>query len=121
MKIENSSGRIKDSKIFQFIKGLAKNGVAIIFIGILVIMAILTKGKSLVFSNIVNIMMQATTIGIVAIGMTLVIIDRGIDLSVGGIAVLSSSIGILFMTKLNVPWYFCILIMLFNRFVNRLN
>jgi ribose transport system permease protein len=113
MKIENSAGQIKDSKIFKLIKGLAKNGVAIIFIGILIIMAILTKGKSLVFSNIVNIMMQATTIGIVAIGMALVIIDRGIDLSVGGIAVLSSSIGILFMTKLNVPWYFCILIMLF--------
>ena len=104
--------RFRDSKVFKPFRKLTNNGVAIIFFGILIIMAILTSGKSITLSNIVNIMMQTTTIGLMAIGMTLVIIDRGIDLSVGGIAALSSAIGITFMVKFHVPWYLCVLIML---------
>jgi inositol transport system permease protein len=92
MQTGKSVGKLFESKFLKPIKSLSKNGVVIIFVGIIIIMAILTRGKSLAFSNITNIMMQATTIGLVAIGMTLVIIDRGIDLSVGGIAALSSAI-----------------------------
>jgi ribose/xylose/arabinose/galactoside ABC-type transport system permease subunit len=96
----------------QFIRGITNNGVAIIFFAIVVILAILTQGKSIKASNIVNIMMQTTVTGLLAIGMTLVIIDRGIDLSVGGVMALSSAVGALCMTKLELPWFLCILIML---------
>ncbi len=112
METGNLVGQSRGSKILKSFKLLSKNGVVVIFVGILLIMAILTGGKSLVFSNVINVMMQATTIGLVAIGMSLVIIDRGIDLSVGGIAALSSSIGIIIMTRYNVPWYLCVLIIL---------
>ena len=93
-------------------KQAASGGVIIIFFIILVLVAILTGGKSIRWSNIVNVLMQSTTIGLMAIGMTLVIIDRGIDLSVGGVAALSSAIGAIFMTQYHVPWMICILVML---------
>jgi len=103
----------RNLKIFNLYKSLTKNGVAFIFIGILAVVGILTGGNSIQPSNLVNILMQTTTTGLMAIGMTLVIIDRGIDLSVGGVAALSSAIGVTFMTKLNVPWIICVLLMLF--------
>lgn len=87
-------------------------GVLIIFVIILVLLAILTGGKSIRWSNIVNVLTQTTTTGLMAIGMTLVIIDRGIDLSVGGVAALSSAIGAICMTQYNLPWFVCVLIML---------
>lgn len=100
------------TKIKNYLVSLSRNGVLIIFLIILVGLAILTQGKSIRVSNIINVMMQSTTIGILAIGMTLVIIDRGIDLSVGGVAALSSAIGAICMTRFNVPWILCVLIML---------
>lgn len=87
-------------------------GVLIIFVIILVLLAILTGGKSIRWSNIVNVLTQTTTTGLMAIGMTLVIIDRGIDLSVGGVAALSSAIGAICMTQYHLPWFVCVLIML---------
>ena len=102
----------RESKLNSFLKKSSKNGVVVIFFVIVLVLAILTKGKSVKPSNIVNIMMQTTTIGLLAIGMTMVIIDRGIDLSVGGVAALSSAIGAICMTRFNLPWLLCIFIML---------
>lgn len=103
---------LRDSKLMKLYKSVTKNGVVIIFVGIVLIVAVLTGGKSIRASNIVNILMQTTTTGLMAIGMTMVIIDRGIDLSVGGIAALSSAVGAICMTRLGVPWIVCVFIML---------
>lgn len=102
----------RESKLKGILKKLTKNGVVIIFFGIVLIIALLTGGKSIKGSNILNVLMQTTTTGLMAIGMTFVIIDRGIDLSVGGIAALSSAIGAICMTQLGVPWILCIIIMM---------
>ncbi len=45
--------------------------------------------------NLVNILNQNATVGIVAVGMTLVIILAGIDLSVGSLLALAGGVGIL--------------------------
>jgi ribose transport system permease protein len=102
----------RNSKLLKVYKSLTKNGVVFIVIAIVAIVAILTGGMSIRPSNIVNILMQTTTTGLMAIGMTMVIIDRGIDLSVGGIAALSSAIGAILMTRTDVPWFVCVIIML---------
>lgn len=99
-------------KAKEVVKKFTINGVAFIFLAIVVILALLTGGKSIRWSNIINILNQTTVIGLLAIGMSLVIIDRGIDLSVGGIAALSSAIGAIFMVKLGLPWILCVFIML---------
>jgi ribose/xylose/arabinose/galactoside ABC-type transport system permease subunit len=83
---------------------LLKSGLLMVFVLIAVILTVLTKGVFLRPSNIINVLVQSTVIGIMAIGMTMVIIDRGIDLSVGGIAVFASSIGAIFMAKFGMPW-----------------
>lgn len=50
--------------------------------------------------NLVNVMRQASYTGIIALGMTFVIISGGIDLSVGSIAAFVASCGVIVMNKL---------------------
>jgi len=63
-------------------------------VGVLVVLAIVgiatTDGQFLTRSNILNILVSASIIGVVTVGMTFVIIGGGIDLSVGALVALSS-------------------------------
>lgn len=67
--------------------------------GLLLVYLMLIMGLSLMsdrfltVSNQINIFRQATINGIVAVGMTLVILTAGIDLSVGSVLALSAVIG----------------------------
>lgn len=58
--------------------------------------------------NIINILLSSATIGLLAIGATLVIGAAGLDLSVGSILALSASVS----AVLNLPWPLAILICL---------
>lgn len=66
----------------DFVRKYAIIGILIAFIGIL---AIMTDGNSIQPINLLNVIRQVAAIGIIAIGMTFVIITLGIDLSVGSI------------------------------------
>lgn len=61
------------------------------FLALILISTVLTFGSPhfLTISNLVNVLQQSTIIAVIAAGMTLVIISRGIDLSVGSIVALS--------------------------------
>jgi ribose transport system permease protein len=50
--------------------------------------------------NLLNILRQVSYTGIIALGMTFVIISGGIDLSVGSLAAFNASVGILFLNYL---------------------
>lgn len=102
----------KNNAFLSGVRKLFKNGVVIIFVIVVALVAILTKGKSLSSSNLMNVLVQTTSIGILAIGMSLVIIDRGIDLSVGGIAAFTAAVGAILMTRYQVPWIACVILML---------
>ena len=71
---------------------LRMNGKTIrrfISIGLIIIMAViftLTTDTFLIFRNITNMLKDSAYLGIIALGMSFVIIGGGIDLSVGGIA-----------------------------------
>jgi ribose transport system permease protein len=67
-----------------------KSGLAITMIVVAVLLSIFTGGLYLSGPNIINIFRQSALNGIVAIGMTFVIITAGIDLSVAGTVVLSA-------------------------------
>lgn len=56
-----------------------------IFFGLILLLTIVTKGKFLTFTNISNIIRQVSIIGIIAYGVTFVIITAGIDLSSGSV------------------------------------
>lgn len=68
---------------------LNKYGILLIFLGICALLAIVTidNGVSifLKFRNIVNVLRQSAVIGIIACGVTFVIITGGIDLSSGSL------------------------------------
>jgi ribose transport system permease protein len=54
-------------------------------------------------SNLFNIGVQSAVVAIIAIGMTMVIITAGIDLSVGSVAALSGVLGAMMVVKYGVP------------------
>ena len=101
---------VKDTKKGSgFTRLLSKN---MIFIALLVMCAILAilNERFLTPSNLLNVLVQNTTVGIVAVGMTFVIITGGIDLSVGSVVALCSALGA-GMMKTSIPWGYAIILM----------
>lgn len=60
--------------------------------------------------NFMNILSSISVVGIIATGMTLVIITRGIDLSVGSIIALTGCVSALMIVNYSVPWPIAILV-----------
>lgn len=70
---------------------------------VLVIILSILSPVFLTAGNILDIALQSATNGVIALGMTFVIVTGGIDLSVGSVWALSGiTIGVL--CKLNIPW-----------------
>lgn len=102
----------QQSILKKALTNFSRNGALVILVIAVAAFAVLTKGKNISISNIVNILTQVSSVGIMAIGMTMVIIDRGIDLSVGGVACLSVVVAAVGMVKIGLPWYVCIVFMI---------
>jgi len=73
-------------------KTFVEKNLLIILIAIWVFLSFATKGTFISFDNITNLLRQTSINGVVAIGMVIVIITGGIDLSVGSIVGLSGMI-----------------------------
>jgi ribose transport system permease protein len=71
---------------------IAKYLIIFILLGLVALLAILTDGTFLKPQNLVNIVRQISVIAILGIGLTVVIITGGIDLSVGSVLCLSSMV-----------------------------
>jgi len=71
----------------RFIRKYLIIGILFAFIGAL---AVMTDGNSIQPINLINVVRQVSAIGIIAVGMTFVIITLGIDLSVGAILALAA-------------------------------
>ncbi|WP_082363660.1 ABC transporter permease [Pseudomonas versuta] len=74
---------------FDFGEFFRRYGTAVIFL-LLVVCATMLSSSFLSERNIMNVLRQVSGTGIMAVGMLLVILTRGIDLSVGSIAALGS-------------------------------
>ena len=71
---------------------LSKYGIAFILVGMVIIMTILKPESFPSGNNILNILNQSAIVGVMALGMTLVIISKGIDLSVGSVLALAGTV-----------------------------
>jgi len=71
---------------------LSKYLIVFILLGLVALLAILTDGTFLRPQNLVNIVRQVSVIAILGIGLTVVIITGGIDLSVGSVLALAAVI-----------------------------
>lgn len=80
--------------------GLKKYGIFLGFLAIVVVLS-LRSPAFLTFRNLANIVRQTSIHGIMAVGMTFVILTAGIDLSVGSILALA---GVLCATFEHYGW-----------------
>jgi inositol transport system permease protein len=69
---------------------VSKYLIVFILIGLVALLAILTEGTFLKPQNLINIVRQVSVIAILGIGLTVVIITGGIDLSVGAVLALAA-------------------------------
>lgn len=87
----------------------------IVLIGIIVVFFVgmtIASPFFLTVSNITNIIQYFSTYGIVSIGMMMVILTGGINLSVGGTLAISAYAGATLMLS-NIPWPIAVLVTLF--------
>ena len=96
---------IKTSEELAAISVTKKRNINFRQLGILIVLAIMfaifSIGSKDFFTanNMISILQQAAIKGTIAIGMTLVIITAGIDLSVGSITGLSAAVAAMIMVK----------------------
>lgn len=88
-----SSGIIK-----KIIRIWSEHSILVVFF-LLAFLASLANSEFLTSANIINVLRQVSIIGIISLGMTLVIISGGIDLSVGAVLAL---VGAMAITVLNI-------------------
>jgi ribose/xylose/arabinose/galactoside ABC-type transport system permease subunit len=86
---------------------LQRFGLLLVFLLLAAVLSILSD-RFLTVNNLLNVFRQASINGIVSVGMTLVILTGGIDLSVGSILALSAVIGADLMTS-GVPAFWSVL------------
>lgn len=92
----------KPSRIGQTARGILRSEstvIGIVLVALVGVFAILSKGYSATTRNIMNVIVQSSTRGMAAIGQAFVILTAGIDLSVGGIALLTMCASGLMMTR----------------------
>ena len=99
------------------IAGLVKENIRdyIMYIALVLIMAFFTwktNGGFIQARNISNLINQAAYVAVLAIGMTLILILKHIDLSVGYVAGFCGAIAAILMTQYNVNEWLAILIVL---------
>jgi ribose transport system permease protein len=83
----------------RFLQFLQQYDVLVVFVLLFAANAIKQPGVFLQPENLRNLVNQNVAVGIIALGMTLVIVTGGIDLSVGSMMALSGVFGILTLNK----------------------
>ncbi|HWR22515.1 MAG TPA: ABC transporter permease [Feifaniaceae bacterium] len=90
---------------------LLKYGTYILFLTVVLIM-LLASDKFRTLSNMVNILLQNSTLGVMAVGMTLVIITGGIDVSVGAIMSCAACVGAVLIVEHGVNQWLGMLVII---------
>lgn len=115
-KKQVSSGTEKEG-LGQEIAGLIKTNIRdyMMYIALVIIMAFFTwrtNGGFIQARNISNLINQAAYVAVLAIGMTVILILKHIDLSVGYVAGFCGAIAAILMTQYNVNEWLAILIVM---------
>ncbi|MCR4402340.1 MAG: ABC transporter permease [Firmicutes bacterium] len=90
---------------------ILRYGIYLAFLILCASMAIISP-RFLTWQNISNVLLQSSTIGVIAVGMTFIIVAQGIDVSVGAIVALSSAISVALMLFHGLNQYLGLLVMI---------
>ncbi len=99
----------KNLSAIGFVKRMWKEASYIIALIVLIIFASIASSSFLQLTNVMNILRQASIVGIISLGMTFVIISGGIDLSVGSVLAVTGAI-LLSLQISGIPTWICIII-----------
>lgn len=94
-------------------QNIREYGMYIALVVIMITFSIATGGLFMSSRNISNLINQTGYIAVLAVGMTLVMVIKHIDLSVGFLAGFLGAIAAILMMQLNVPIFVTILLVLF--------
>lgn len=83
-------------------KSFLSDQIPLIVLVLLCLVATLSSGRFLSYSNLTNVLLQGAVIAVVTIGMTYVVIGGGFDLSVGSVVALSGCIAAEVLLKYGV-------------------
>ena len=100
-----SSGSIEKRSIGSVLSGATGPLIGLI---VLCLFLTLSTDKFLSIRNFLNILDQITVLGIIAVGMTYVILIGGIDLAVGSVLALAMMVMGYLNIELGVPMYLAI-------------
>jgi len=78
-------------------------GIIFIFLGITLVVGVLTGGRFTTWNNMTTIFRNASSVGIISLGMTFVIISGGIDLSSGSVLSTAGTVLIFMQGSGNFP------------------
>jgi len=110
---QGAQGAIKERSSFRSF--ISKYGIFLIFLGMCALIAVVTidNGVSifLKYRNIVNVLRQSSVIGIIACGVTFIIITGGIDLSSGSLVALIGCVSAIVAREVyGLPWILAVLV-----------
>jgi ribose transport system permease protein len=105
----SKGSRFEESQIVRFIKHIWLEYSIIVVTVIIFMIAGVLAPRFVEISNILVILRQASIIGVIAMGMTFVIITGGIDLSSGHVVATSGAVLMILQPNPNVPLIFAIL------------
>ena len=102
----------KDSLHLKLIPYFDKYGILILLVLMIVVMQILQPDVFLSWRNVTNVFKQISWQSMLALGVFMVIVTAGIDLSVGSIMMLSLMI-LAIVSKAGAPWFVVVLAPMF--------
>lgn len=110
MAFKNKDNIVENSSFSEKIKTVLNSSSRILALLILSLVIAFLNPDFLKFTNLINILRQASPQIIVAIGMTIVLLTGGIDLSVGSTMTVASVVSGFFLTQVNnLPWQYAAL------------
>ena len=98
----------KDSLYLKLIPYFDKYGILILLLIMIVVMQILQPDVFLSWRNVTNVFKQISWQSMLALGVFMVIVTAGIDLSVGSIMMLSLMV-LAIISKAGAPWFIVVL------------
>jgi len=100
MNVRSTYLKVRSHRVWgPVVRFLADNSVILAFVAMVIVATILAGDSFMSQANIINILRTVSIIGIISLGMTLIIISGGIDLSVGSALVLVGAAGIWVMNE----------------------
>jgi ribose transport system permease protein len=107
--LPENPAKVSLRKFFSWLFRARETGIALVVILIMIILAIATP-NFFTASNLAIVARQVSLSAIIAIGMTMVILLGGIDLSVGSVVALSSVVIGYVMVRMQMPIWVAILV-----------